>query len=149
MVPHILILCIAIVGLFVHGVLGFLAWGAAGYALVLLISRLMRGYSGGLIPRDMREQTVIDFIASHQEQCHRAFPGKSAYEVNRAVSELLEEIAEHAVKSNPSKDLRQAFSEAVFIPAARKVEATKSTSDLKQVVACLTGYIREHPLWYG
>lgn len=147
--PQIIIFIIALIGLFVHGVIGFFAWGAVGYVLILILSRAMRGYSGGFLPREMREQTVINFISAHPEECKQAYPGKSAYEVNKAVTNLLEQFAQQAVKTNPTRDLGQAFASNVFLPAAHEVMRSKAQNGERELADKLISYLRTHPHWYG
>ena len=149
MAPHITIFIIALIGLYAHGIIGFFAWGAVGYVLILILSRVMRGYSGGVLPRDMREQTVINFISEHPEECKRAYPGKSAYEVNKAVTDLLEQFAQYAVKTNPSRDLSQAYASNVFLPAAHEVMQSKEPKEEKELANKLITYLTTHPHWYG
>lgn len=147
--PHVTIFIIALIGLLVHGVIGFFAWGALGFVLILIISLLMRGYSGGVLPRDMREQTVINFISAHPEECRRAYPGKSAYDVNRTVTNLLEQFAKQAVKTNPSRDLGQAYESNVFLPAAQQVMRSKEREGERELADKLITYLRTDPHWYG
>lgn len=149
LLPQITIFIIALIGLFVHGIVGFLAWGAIGYVSIFFLSRTMQAYSGGLLPRNMRKQTVIDFIDAHPEECQRTFPEKSAEEKNQAVTGLLEAFAVKAVRVNPSRDLSQALSSAIFIPAAEEVINSKQSAEEKSLARSLINFLKNHPLWYG
>ncbi len=149
MVPTLTILVIAIIGAFVHGVVGFFIWGICGYIGVLAFGWLLTFFSGGVLPRKMRDETATDFIALHPDLIKEAYPRHSPYEAKQRVAALLDSMAKKAAKNAPSTHIDYAFSPDVFFKSALEVAEKQPSMELIKLAHELITFVKTHHLWYG
>jgi len=149
MVPQLTILVIAIIGAFVDGVSGFFVWGICGFVGVLIFSWLLNMFSGGLLPREVRDETATDFIAQFPELIKRAYPGQSPYEAKQKVALLLDRMMKKIIFNNPSPHFDFSESHRMFFESAIEVAEEQSNKDLKELAGELISFVRTHRLWYG
>jgi len=148
MVPQMTILAIAIIGAFVDGVAGFFIGGVCGLIGVLVIGWLLNIFSGGVVPRKVRDETAADFIAQFPELIKRAYPGESAYEAKQKVASLLDGMMKKAIINNPSAHLDVALSPQVFFESALEVAEEQPNKELKELAHELIAFVKNHRLWY-
>ena len=149
MVPQLTILAIAIIGAFVDGVAGFFIWGVCGLIGVLIFGWLLNIFSGGLLPRKVRDDTATDFIAQFPELIKKAYPGVSPYEAKQKVASLLDGMMKRATINNPSMHLDAAGSPQVFFESALEVAEEQPNKELNELAHELIAFVRNHRLWYG
>ncbi len=148
MVPYVTILAIAIIGGFVHGIAGFFIWGVCGLVGVLAVGWALNFFSGGLLPRKVRDESATDFIAQYSDLVKRAYPTSTPYEAKQKVAELLDSMMKRATAKNPSLHLDVAGSPDVFFPSALQVAEEQPTAELKELAQELISFVRSHRLWY-
>ncbi len=148
MYPQLIIAIAAIVGAFVDGVAGFFIWGISGFIGVLAIGLVLTKFSGGILPRKVRDETATDFIVHHPELVQQAFPDNSPYEAKQKVAATLDAMYKRATINNPSFNLDVAGDPRVFLVSALEIAEEQPSEDLKEMARELVAFVGNHHLWY-
>lgn len=146
MIPYITILLIAVIGGFVHGIVGFVVWAVLGYVAVVTFGRVLVLWSGGVLPRKLRDQTATDFLAENSALVGAALPNMTAYQAKKRVEEILELMARRALRNNPSRNVETAFSAPVFLLSALDIAEDFPTAQEQELATKLVSFVRER--WY-
>ncbi len=149
MLPKLIVLTIAIVGAFVHGIVGFFVWGFLGYIAIIAIGWILTFFSGGLLPKKLKDETVRDFIASYPDLVKKAYPENNVGQSSQSISILLETMYKKAIENNPSSNMNVAISKEFFLPQAMEVANSQVTEELKDLSHQLINFLKCHRLWYG
>lgn len=149
MLPYFTMLIIAIIGAVVNGLAGFFIWGIAGIIGVIAFGYLLNWFSGGALPRKVRDETATDFIACNPELIKSAFPSNTPYEAKKHIETLLNSMMERAAINNPSVNLEVAANPQIFLPSALEIAEEQPSDIEKQLAIELVAFIRQHNLWYG
>lgn len=149
MLPYFVMLIIAIIGAFVSGLAGFFIWGIVGVIGVIAFGYILNFFSGGALPRKVRDETATDFIACNPDLIKSAFPSNTPYEAKKHIETLLNRMMERATINNPSAKLEVAANPQIFLPSALEIAEEQSSDIAKQLAIELVAFIRQHKLWYG
>lgn len=149
MFPYFIIVITALIGSLVSGWKGFLLWGGIAVPVLWILSAILRAFSGGFLPRRVRETTSSDFVTWHKDLFDDLLPDLSVPARQQYVEEVLEEIYIHALQCDSTLGNRQIANKIFFLRSALLFADLQSCLTKKKIVTELIGFIQLHPMWYG
>ena len=114
MIPILYIALLAILGLFVWGFKGLILGAVVGYVSSILFGRILILLSGGILPRKVRRDTAMNFIASHPDLVRATFPEIDETRLLRAIERVVDSIFRRAAMDNKSINQNFAFTRAAI-----------------------------------
>ena len=117
------------------------------YAAAWGIGRLSFWKEGGLLPRQIREETALDFVESAPEMMERLLPECSLAERKRIIEGLLEEMTVAAARLVPGTSLDYTLPQH-FVPAAVRVAGEQESDRRVEIGVNLVVFLFTHRLWF-
>lgn len=149
MLPIVLILAGAVIGAYAYGFWGFFIGGLIALLGAMLLGRIIKAFTGGLMPRKVKDQVATDFVAAHPELLAKAAPFLAAYQVKELAVSLLEEMMGAAMANAPLSNINAASHPSIFVPSALQVADKQTTKIEGEIAHALVEFCMSHPLLYG
>ena len=141
MVPYIVIVVAALIGLFGWGLKGLIIGAVGSWLFNMALGLVLTFFSGGLLPKKVRKQAASSFIALHDAIVQRAFPSTAAPQLQRSIEETIEAIFKRAAVDNRSMNLEAGMDKGAIQAAAAALVAEEQRSEMKDVIAALEQHI--------
>lgn len=141
MVPIVTIVAFAVIGFFIHGVVGLIVGAVAGWVISILIGIALSAWSGGLLPRKARKQAAMFFYMNHQSTVDSCTKGMREEEKLRLIENLMERIFRHATVSAPLVSKSMGMSPPEVNEAATQEAAEEPDPKIREMILLLKDHI--------
>lgn len=148
-IPTLFIGICALIGFVISGLLGLALGIVAGFIIAFLIGTISWLFSRGVLPKEKRKQTAVDFASKHQALLSAAYPEISEGGYLNKVEQLLEEIVKRSIKNNSSlipSDFESLSLERLGV-AGEQVARGKNNHHEAEVISALIEFLKNHDLW--
>ena len=102
MAPWVVIGIAALVGAALKGPAGFLAGALVGVAINVVLGFLVRTTQGGLLPRRVRRELIVNLLKNFPDTVNEAFPGLLGERLFEAMTQAIEKVGRRSVSFAPS-----------------------------------------------
>ncbi len=102
MAPWILIGIAALVGAGLNGGAGLFAGALVGLAINVVLGFFVRKAQGGLLPRKVRRELIVNLLRNFPDTVNEAFPGLHGDQLFDAMTQAIERVGRRAISFAPS-----------------------------------------------
>ena len=102
MAPWILIGIAALVGVVLRGGVGLVLGALVGVLITVVVGFFVRRAQGGLLPRKVRRELIVNLLKNFPDSVKGAFPGLQGDQLFAAMTEAVENVGRRAVSLAPS-----------------------------------------------
>lgn len=137
MIPYLVIGVAALIGLFGWGITGLVIGGIGAFVFNMIFGWVLRLISGGLLPRRMRREVAVNFIASDAQLVEAACPGLTGAQRLKYVETAIERIFRRAIVDNPSMNLEAGWTHEAVEAATMALVDQESRPEMKAFLIAL------------
>ena len=144
MAPWVLIGIAALIGTVWKGGTGFVAGALAGVAINLVLGFFVRKAQGGLLPRKVRRELIVNILRNFPDTVTGAFPGLQGDQLFDAMTKTIENVGRRAISFAPSNS--DVWSAPVVAQALRAIMDEEDVLEMKTFYLAMSQQIARD--WY-
>jgi len=141
MAPLVTILIFAVIGFFIHDIVGLVVGAAVGWVFSMLIGIAATAWSGGFLPRKVRKETARFFYMNHQPTVDACMEGITEEEKIRLIEGLLERVFRRATVGAPLASKSMGMSSPEINEAARQEAEEEQDPHVREIILLLKEHI--------
>jgi hypothetical protein len=100
--PWLLVIIAALIGAMWNGAVGLLLGATAGVLISILVGAFVRKAQGGVLPRKVRRELIVNLQRNFPDTVGEAFPGLEGDALFAAMADAIEQVGRRAVTFAPS-----------------------------------------------